>query len=198
MVTTAHTPVSEFPMGSIRDEPDESLALRAATDGAAMEELYLRYVEKVRRYCQLKVSNPHAVEDLVQDIFERMIAGLYKQRVTTFRPWLFTIAHNEIVSHYRSRRPHTALEDPDVYVDPAPTPEQIAIANSDRAFLRVYMARLPAAERQVVEMTMFGLTNGEISNLTGKTYSAVASLRHRALKRLRDMMDGKDPEGATS
>ena len=85
-------------------EYDESLAVRAANDPAAMTELYRRFVVRVDRYCRRRLQDPELAEDVTSQIFLKVLEGLRKRRVENVASWIFTIAHNEVVSQYRRRR----------------------------------------------------------------------------------------------
>ena len=69
----------------------------------AVGELYDRHHESIFRYVRSRVGDQGLAEDLTGEIFTRMLAALpdYRLRGTPFRAWLYRIAHNLVVDHYR-------------------------------------------------------------------------------------------------
>ena len=172
---------------TLRGESDEALACRAASDPDAMTELYLRYRPRVERYCQHKLSDADLVQDVVAQVFLKVLDSLGKRRVSRFRPWLFTIVHNEIVTAYRSARPTIPL-DPLNLTSHEQSSEVSAGDSFDLGYVRALMGCLSASERQVMELRLFGLTNQEICHVLNKSYSWVGSTQHRAFTALQQLV----------
>lgn len=172
----------------IRDDTDESLASRAAYDSDAMTELYRRYRPIVEGYCRQKIADPERAKDVISQIFLSVLEGLKRKKIARFRPWIFTVAHNEIIDSYRSFRIDVPLERVFHLHDEDRTPEEVAIGNSEMQVLRSLIEALPEWERLVMERRLFGLTNPEISEMLGKSYSWVASTQHRAYTRLKNLV----------
>ena len=64
----------------------------------------------LRRFVNRRVSDPHDVEDIVQDVLVRAQESLHQlQSADRMDAWLSRIAANRIVDHYRSRRPTEEL-----------------------------------------------------------------------------------------
>ncbi|MCH9686272.1 MAG: RNA polymerase subunit sigma-70, partial [Deltaproteobacteria bacterium] len=72
-------------------------------DDTAGSALFGKYFESIRRFFAHKTDAE--VEDLVQSTFERCVRGTEKlRRAEAFRGYLFGIAHNVLLEHYRGRR----------------------------------------------------------------------------------------------
>src|SRR5262245_52513625 len=83
---------------------DEELMLAfAAGDAGAFDVLYLRHKGAVFRYFRRQVALTAAAEELFQDVWLRLIdaRASYAPRAK-FTTWLFTIAHNRLMDHFRS------------------------------------------------------------------------------------------------
>ena len=97
-------------------DADESLMLRyAAGDMAAFDTLYGRHEMGVWRYVLRSVREPALADDLLQDVWFAVVrhAASY-QPTARFKTWLFTVAHNRVVDHFRTARNHLSLDgDPD-------------------------------------------------------------------------------------
>ena len=100
------------------------------------------------------------------------------------RSWLFTIAHNLAVSHYRARRDTLPIDAVRI-LDHAPPLDDHAIRGDDLHRLRTALGTLTDEQRRVIELRLAGLSGIEISKAAGKSHSAVKMLQHRALEQLR-------------
>ena len=93
-------------------EADESVMLRyAAGDIAAFDTLYGRHALAVWRYVFRGVREPAVADDLLQDVWFAVArqAPIY-QATARFKTWLFTIAHNRMVDHFRTAKQHLSLD----------------------------------------------------------------------------------------
>jgi RNA polymerase sigma-70 factor, ECF subfamily len=189
-VSDTHTPVSDMAGGSLRTETDESLACRAAMSPVAMAELYNRYQLRIFQYCRHRISDPEQAKDIVSEIFLKVLVDLGKGTKTKkFRPWIFTIAHNEVANAYRDKRSERSLDGAQLSADPGPSPEDVAVAASNLDFLRTLMKQLKESHRVVIELRMAGLTTDEVSNVLRKPYFWVSSNQHRGYAQLRKLVE---------
>ena len=75
-------------------------------DKAALEELYLIHFDRIYSYLHMTVGNRHDAEDLTTQTFLRMLESIGKFRFQSapFSAWLFRIAHNLSMDHFRAGR----------------------------------------------------------------------------------------------
>ena len=93
-------------------DADESLMLRyAAGDMAAFDTLYGRHEMGVWRFVLRSVRDPALADDLLQDVWFAVVrhAASY-QPTARFKTWLFTLAHNRVVDHFRTARTLVSLD----------------------------------------------------------------------------------------
>lgn len=89
---------------------DGDLIRAAPADPAAFAALYERSVDAIYRYCRRRVGSPADAEDAASQTFTRAFGALPGFRARPelpgdgVRAWLFTIAHNVVVSGYRADR----------------------------------------------------------------------------------------------
>ena len=84
-----------------------SLARQAANlDVSAFADLYRLYAPQLLRYVSSRVTGAQEAEDITNTIFEKAFAaiGRYQPSPAQFSTWLYTIAQNTIIDHYRKRR----------------------------------------------------------------------------------------------
>jgi RNA polymerase sigma factor (sigma-70 family) len=131
-------PATATPPDEQADESDESLMQRyGAGDMAAFERLYARHELGVWRYLLRSVRRTEVADDLTQDVWFAVVrqaetyepggrcAGPPQARPApsggsalhevksvgaTFKTWLFTIAHNRLIDHFRTTKNHTSLD----------------------------------------------------------------------------------------
>ena len=172
------------------------LVVRAQQDPHALAALYDRYVTRVYGYCYRRLGSREAAEDATSLVFSRVLTALPRFTIegASFRSWLFTIAHHVIVDALRARRADHPLSEAATVVDPAPDPEDQALAADEVRDLRALLAHLTPEQAQVVELRLAGLTDVEIARVLGRSHGAVRAAQHRALVRLRAVL-GVDPRG---
>ena len=117
------------------DQNDElAIIERAKTDPHAFAPLYQRYAPIVHAYCLRRLGHPEAAADATSQIFTKALTGL--QRFTpdparagsTFRSWLFTIAHNVVIDTRRRHRGHLSLDTDSTSTILGGSPHQIDLA----------------------------------------------------------------------
>jgi RNA polymerase sigma-70 factor (ECF subfamily) len=174
-------------------ESDESVAVRAAADPGAMTELYRRYIARVDRYCRRRLQDPDLAEDVTSQIFLKVLEGLRKRRVENVASWIFTIAHNEVVSQYRRRRELVGITEAVLALGDDDQLEETIITQVVVGDLRALLSRLSADQQRVLELRLAGLTSREIRQVLGRSQTWVGTTEYRAVHRLRDLMTSSHP-----
>lgn len=159
-------------------------------DAAAFGDLYRLYSPQVLQYVMSRVSVRQEAEDLTNTIFEKAFAamGRYEPSPAQFSTWLYTIARNVVIDHYRKRR-LPIQEDADRELrrspDPAHDPEALVLEDERRRRLRQAILELTDEQRQVIGCRFFfNLSVHEVAQAMGKTEGAIKALQFRALERL--------------
>jgi RNA polymerase sigma-70 factor (ECF subfamily) len=155
---------------------------------SALEELYLIHFDRIYSYLHFSVGNRHDAEDLTTQTFLRMLEaiGRFRWREVPFSAWLFRIAHNLAMDHFRaSKRVQTEQDVPSPRGAEETSAEEQAMDSLGRAGMLELIERLSPEQRQVLTLKfLFGFANGEVASILGKTEGAVKSLQHRALASL--------------
>src|SRR5881227_3427661 len=75
-------------------------------DREALEELYLLHFDRIYRYLHMSLGNRHDAEDLTTQTFLKMLEsiGRFKWQSAPFSAWLFRIAHNLAMDHFRATK----------------------------------------------------------------------------------------------
>ena len=154
-------------------------------DRDALEELYLLHFDRIYSYLHLSVGNRHDAEDLTTQTFLRMLESIkrFRWRAAPFSAWLFRIAHNLAMDHFRATRRWQPEEDvPELAGDAEPSAETAALQSIGRESMLDLIEGLSREQQQVLTLKfVFNLPNAEVATILGKTEGAVKSLQHRAL-----------------
>ena len=154
-------------------------------DRAALEELYLIHFDRIYSYLHVSVGNRHDAEDLTTQTFLRMLESIkrFKFGTAPFSAWLFRIAHNLAMDHFRANRRWQPEEEvPEPHGAEEPSAEIGALQRIGEQSMLAMIEDLSPEQQQVLTLKfVFNFGNGEVATILGKTEGAVKSLQHRAL-----------------
>ncbi len=162
-------------------------------DRDALEELYLLYFDRIYSYLHMSVGNRHDAEDLTTQTFLRMLESIKKFRFQSapFSAWLFRIAHNLAMDHFRAaRRWQPEEEVPEPPGEAEPSAELEAMQSIGRRSMLELIESLSPEQQQVLTLKfVFNFGNNEVASILGKTPGAIKSLQHRALASLQKQLE---------
>lgn len=188
-MTILSTPKRNSPPSA---EVVRELAMQASQlDVLAFGGLYRHYFPQILQFVASRVTGYQEAEDLTNAIFEKAYSaiGRYQPSPAQFSTWLYTIARNSIIDHYRKRRlpvQDDAEAEMVAAVDPREDPEASVLGDERRRYLQAALKHLTEEQRQVVGCRFFfNLSIQEVASLMHKTEGAVKALQFRALERLR-------------
>ncbi len=173
--------------------PDEELAKAAKQgDTQAFAELYERHINRMYRYVVTRVGNTTVAEDVTGDIFIRAFEsiGSYEWRGVPFSSWLFKIAHNRIVDHFRREGSREF-----VYVDgplslDGPDPHDVVEFKMDTEEALTALRELTESQRQVIALRFAsGLSLAETAAVMKKKEGAIKALQHSAIQAMRRILE---------
>lgn len=166
-------------------DEERALVLRAAGhDARAYAELYDRFVEKIFKYIYYKVGSKSDAEDLTAQVFLKAWEAIGKYRLTErpFSAWLYRIAHNLVVDHFRMRREAVPIDDVTRIDEKEPDLEDLTQRHLTAETLQRAIRRLTSDQQQVIILRFLeGYTTEEVARIMGKGQGAVRTLQHRAL-----------------
>lgn len=180
-------------MNEFDDKQLEDLVVRSQKgDSEAFAQLYDVYVTPIYRYIFYKV-NKKDVEDLTEMLFLKAWENIRKYRKRknkSFKAWLFRIAHNLVVDHYRLTREHNSLDprlkDTKRHNDPIERAE--GAINNDN--LKFAIGKLKKNYQQIIILKFINeLSNEEICKIMKRSEGSIRILQFRALKSLRQVMN---------
>lgn len=155
--------------------------------------------QQLRRFVRARVSSEADAEDILQDIWHRLVATLEDGPVEKVGAWLYTVARNRIIDHYRAPQmaslealageaepEDAAFELPDLLLRDDQAPETADLRNLFWEQLQAALAELPPEQRQVfVWHELEGMSFQEIAALTGENLNTLLARKRYAVLRLR-------------
>lgn len=162
-------------------------------------ELYEEYVPKVFRYIQYKVNSIQLTEDLTSTVFEKALTNFsrFSRDKATFSTWIFSIARNTVIDHYRARgrRQTVSLEEAADVPSRDLSPEEELVRKEELRKLRASLSGLSREEQEIISLK-FGseLNNRQIAEMLGLSESNVGTKLYRAIRKLRDTFQESENE----
>lgn len=153
--------------------PDETVAL-------LWRDLHGRVEAFVRR----RLPGDTDPEDVVQDVFLRLHAGLADGRIADPEAFVYKIARNAVIDAYRRKRPEASDEEP-----LAEEPIEAA-AETLAGCVNPFVERLPEPYREALRLTdLGGLSQADAAQRLGISPSGMRTRVQRGRKQLRDLFD---------
>ena len=162
-------------------EPEEINLIRAARkDPKAFDGLYLRYVEPVFRYLYSRLGNVHEAEDITAQTFLVAFESFDRFRQDGhFASWLFTIARNKAMDHFRQRKDTTPID-----------PLNGVIQSEQAAALSKLIRALTEEDRELLRLRFLAaMSFPEIAHILHRNEEAVKKSVYRLLARLHDQLE---------
>lgn len=165
--------------------PDEELMLEVRDGtGETLGVLFDRYHTPLYNFYSKLTGDRTLSEDLVQEVFLRILK--YRQSYqpgTPFRAWIYQIARNARVDHYRKTPKHITFE-PEMA--PAVMPKDEAQRSQEAELLHRALMQMPEEKREILILSRFQeLKYDEIARLLGCELGTVKTRIHRAIQELR-------------
>lgn len=175
------------------DGEDKIIERAIRGEASAFGLLYDQYEPKIYRFILLRTSRREEAEDLTHQVFlnawQRI--GAYRSEGHPFGSWLYRIARNLVIDHYRTKKNQVSLDevDPEIFSF-APAHEETM--DRKMLFAKVTKAMLTLKqEHQDVLIMRFveELSHKEIAETLGKTEGAIKLLQHRAIQGLKKILE---------
>ena len=173
-----------YPMQVISDE--KLMQRYAKGDARAFDQLYARHRGPLFRYFNRHVNDAATVNDLYQGAWEKIIKARNSYRpAAPFKAWMYRLAHNHLVDHFRRLRPDASGET-DSVPDDRSDPVQDLIDGEQTESLRAAISALPFEQRNALLLKLeTGLKIEEIAGVTGVGVETVKSRLRYAVNTLK-------------
>lgn len=157
--------------------------------------LYDHYQPKIYRFVLIKVGRREEAEDLTHQVFLNAWKKIsnYKDLGFPFSSWLYRIARNQVIDHYRTRKQEVGLEEVDAEISTDFGLNEIVI--DDKRQLERVMEALRELREDYQEVLIMrfveDLSVKETAAAVEKSEGAVKLMQHRAVKELKKVFQEK-------
>ena len=164
-------------------------------DTSSFGELYERFFDQIYRYVSFKTGSPSEAEDITGEVFVRMLESIHKFKWQghPVSSWLFRIAHNLVVDHFRrkGKRNVVSLDNATINVEAVAVDVDSHIdTEMSMDEVRKAMVGLTVLQKEVISLRFAaGLSVAETAEAVGKKENAVKALQHAGLKKLRRFLN---------
>jgi len=158
-------------------------------DASAVAALVQRLSPQLHRFFLAQFVSRRFADDLLQETWLRIHAARHTYRPgEPVLPWLYALARNVRVDHYRrTRRREDREQQVETLPEPAtPDPPEAARGPDMQAML----AELPESQREVLVMLkVSGMSVEEVARATASSVGSVKQKAHRAYEKLRRLYE---------
>jgi RNA polymerase sigma-70 factor (ECF subfamily) len=191
-------------------DQERLLVVEAKVNREAFGILYDRYYAKIFGYVQRRTADIPSAQEITSDVFCRALENIkkYEWRGIPFSAWLYQIAANEIVNHYRkeNRNNHHG----NLYIGndndyPSSLKVELSRAQDEMKTFENYLdlhrgiSQLPVKYQEVIMLRFFeGKQLNEIAQIMQKSENTVKTLLYRGLERLRRILNKDKPSKSIS
>jgi len=179
---------------------EEEKLIRSAVggDSSAFGSLYDRYQPAIYRFIVVKVGSREEAEDITHHVFLSAWTKVrtYKHRGHPFSSWLYQIARNMVIDHYRSRKDDVSLDklDPESSIIPAVAQSDLSIKLELEKVHRAIKELKPDYQDVIILRFIEDLPLKETATILKKSEGAVKLAQHRAIKELKEKLGDESLE----
>ena len=158
---------------------------------ARLASLYEEYYDKIARYALVHIGNRTEAEDIAGEVFLKALESLksYQERGIPMQAWLFRIAHNLVVDHWRKTTKRKTVPIDTVQVEADVDPVTVAAKNIELERVTMAMEQLTREQREVLGLRFFGgLTSKEAGSILHKSDGAIREMQRVAIEKLRKLL----------
>lgn len=169
---------------------DDSLYLERCQSGEteAFGVLYDRYIDKIYRFVYYKTFSKETAEDITSQVFHKALEKIntYTESKGSFSSWLYRIARNSVIDHYRTSKDDLPLEDVFEVGFDERTPESLDAISALKT-IRAYLETLDARQREIIILRVWEEKSyKEIAEIIGGTEAGVKMAFSRGIRELRE------------
>lgn len=162
------------------------LVEQAQADPRKFDALYLAFIDDIYRFVFYKTTVKETAEDITAQVFMQALEHLNNFRYTPgakFSSWLYAIARNKVIDHYRRQRDTVDLE----AIEPLPVPEtstEQVDQHINQERVRSILQQLPPADQEILQLRLWqDRSYTEIAQTLGSNAIAIRARYSRAIKK---------------
>lgn len=148
--------------------------------------IYEKYVKKIYNFTYYKTMSKETAEDLTSQTFLKALRKIDQFKLDgSFSAWLYQIARNNVIDHYRSQKPESNIEDAwDLSSDT--DIENDLDVQQDLNTAKEYLQKLDSNQREIAMLRLWEqMSYQEIAQITGKTETNCRMIFSRTMSKMR-------------
>lgn len=182
----------KFPQHDFTDQLSKAISGDKQAFGYLYEHLY----NQIFNYLLIRTGNRNDAEDMTEIVFLKAwdhLGGFSQQTGSySFRAWVFRIAHNTLVDHYRKRKVVQSFDEVDISGSIKENPEWVVAAKESTMELIKAINTLDTQSQHVIVSRFFSkLSHKETAQSLGISEGNVRVIQFRTLERLRKILRDK-------
>jgi RNA polymerase sigma-70 factor (ECF subfamily) len=158
-------------------------------DSSAFGSLYDHYQAMIYRFVAIKVGSREEAEDITHQVFlsawQKMKS--YKHRGYPFSSWLYRIARNQVIDHYRAKRSEVSIDkiDPELFASVEHASDDLTEKFQLENVRKAIAALKPDYQDVVIMRFVEDISLKETAAILKKSEGAIKLIQHRAVKELK-------------
>lgn len=168
---------------------DQLLEAYRNGDTDAFGILYDRYIEKIYRFIYYKTFDTATAEDLTSSTFFKALNKISTLDLSrgNFSSWIYSIARNTVIDHYRSHQFAAATGDDVFDLSEDSRMSESFDAQHSLSVVQEYLQTLSSTQREIVTLRIWEERSyQEIAEIVGGTESSVKMAFSRTIRKLRE------------
>jgi RNA polymerase sigma-70 factor (ECF subfamily) len=168
---------------------EKLIELAVRGDSSAFGSLYDHYQAMIYRFVVIKVGSREEAEDITHQVFlsawQKVRA--YKHRGHPFSSWLYRIARNQVIDHYRAKKGDVSIDkiDPEVFATIERTADDLAQKFQLETVRKAIAALKPDYQDVIIMRFVEDISLKETAAILKKSEGAIKLIQHRAVKELK-------------
>jgi RNA polymerase sigma-70 factor (ECF subfamily) len=168
--------------------------VRVKKDPSAFAELYDAYIEKIYRFVYFKINSKEEAEDIVSSVFLKVwnyLIEYTEKEIDSFSGLIYRVARNAVIDFYRERgaRRYEPVEVLETIAVEEKSYHQVNV-NLEVEKIMIVVKKLKQDYQEVVLLRhVEELSTAEIAEILGKSQVNVRITLHRAMKKLKELLE---------
>ncbi len=160
-------------------------------DSAALGKLYDAYFDRIYRFIYYRTSHQQTAEDITEEVFIKVFRALptLKGGPTKLSGWIFQIARNSVIDHYRKANPLVSIDEAENIAAHESDAIDALQLQSDQRVIVTALEKLSSEQQQVIRLRFLeGFEIAEIAHMLRKSEGNIRIIQFRALTELRTIL----------
>jgi RNA polymerase sigma-70 factor (ECF subfamily) len=180
-------------LDTIHCDDDQLIEKAISGDKEAFGHLYDHYFLQIFKYLVIRSDNREDAEDMTEIVFMKAWEHLPhfggKKKERNFHAWIFRIAHNTLIDHFRTKKTTLSLEPVSQNRSSDAEPEKVVLQNEKAKRIHEAIKMLDEVSQQVIVSRFIGgLSHKETAQSVGVNGNNARIIQYRALRKLNDLL----------